>query len=128
MNEKIFFHLDRCAQPEADAEERILHLNSILNKHGVWFSLVHDRDGDLLILISVNPGTLKRHAGKHRQTIYLPDVTSMCGKHVCTVEEIRKMENAGMSSSVIADLVRISRSTYFRRKKAAAGKQGWEPF
>ena len=33
-----------------------------------------------------------------------------------------------MTTSVIADLIRISRSTYFRRKKAAADKQGWEAF
>jgi hypothetical protein len=128
MNEKISFNLDPCTEPEADVEGRVQHLNSMLNKHGIWFSLVYDKDDRMKILISVNPETLKRNAGKHKQDIYLPDTTSRCGKHICTVEEIRKMESAGMSSSVIADLIRISKSTYFRRKKAAAGKQGWEAF
>lgn len=127
MNEKAFFNLDS-SEPEADLEDRIRFLNKILNRHGVWFNLLHDKEGYRKLLVMVNPGTLKRHAGKRRQDIYLPDTSSRIGKRICTVDDVRKMESTGMTTSVITDLIRISRSTYFRRKKAAADKQGWEAF
>lgn len=124
MNEQAFFNLDTNAEPEKDVRERIFFLNSMLNKHGIWFDLVYDSEDRQQLLVRVNPGMLKRHAGKHTQEIYIPDTTSKIGKHVCTVDEIRKMEAAAMTTSVIADLIRISKSTYFRRKKTASGKNG----
>lgn len=45
MNEQAFFNLDTNAEPEKDVRERIFFLNSMLNKHGIWFDLVYDSEG-----------------------------------------------------------------------------------
>lgn len=107
-------------EPGQDCTAQVQALNRILSPHGIRLNIIEEttkKKSTLSVFIAHK--SLSRKAGRKTKTC-IKDRTTQTPY---TVLDVQNMEKQGMKACDIAAALRISRSSYYERKKKAKDKK-----